>query len=241
MGRVASTIWIASTRVVPTPLRSRIIARLPQGFLSPPSFADAAAVFDRTAFERLYAESDDPYAFEQTERERRKFVATLAACGEGPFSTGLEVGCSNGVFTEMLAPRCRQLLAIDISAVAIRRARTRLAPYGNVRCERRTLPDELPEGPFDLVLCSDVLFYWPADAIVRGVSMIEDRLAPRGRLVCIHWARRPSAVHTGDEVHDILAACLGSMRRVESRRLDDLDYRLDVFEKPVTTEPTGAV
>ena len=38
-----------------------------------------------------------------------------------------EVGCAEGIFTELLVDRCDSLLAVDLSAAAVRRAQERLA------------------------------------------------------------------------------------------------------------------
>jgi SAM-dependent methyltransferase len=150
----------------------------------------------------------------------------------GPFARALDIGCSIGVLAEMLAPRCDELVAVDISAIAIERARTRLASYPNVRCERRTLPEEMPDGPFDLVVCSDILYYWPTETLLRAIETLQATLAPQGRLVCLHWRAKPDAVHSGDEVHDLLVERLRELTRVESRVV--LDSRLDVFARPET-------
>jgi protein-L-isoaspartate O-methyltransferase len=228
---LAVAVWNACAHVVPLRLRRRIVAWLPAGFLTPATLEKSGFTFNRSWFERLYAGSgDDPWGFETAEREHAKYAEILTACGNGPFSHVLEMGCSSGVFTEMLAPRCARLIAVDISSIAVDRARARLACFGHVRCERCTLPADMPEGPFALVVCSDLLYYWPMEALVRAIPMLEKILAPGGRIVCLHWRGKPTAAYSGgDEVHDVLVARLGGLARVESREV--LDSRLDVFEK----------
>ena len=115
----------------------------------------------REYFEGLYAESDDPWNFEASEYEQNKYARTLAVLGERTFRRGLEAGASIGVFTDMLANRCDGLLAVDVSERAVAAARRRLTGRRHVRVERRTLPEEMPHGPFDLIVASEVLYYFP--------------------------------------------------------------------------------
>jgi SAM-dependent methyltransferase len=204
---------------------------VPHGFHSPTTLEQAGYRFDRTGFERFYAATDDPWKFE-SDRELRKYAELLRACGDGPFGRALEIGCAIGVFTEMLAPRCTDLLAADISGIAVARARARVSRYGHVRCERRTLPAEMPQESFDLMVASDVLYYWPLPVVTGAAPMFEVYLAPGGRLVLLHWRRRPDATLSGDEVHETLAAELGGLTHVEGREV--LESRLDIFVREVT-------
>src|SRR5579859_4769288 len=59
-------------------------------------------------FEARYRADPDPWGYTSSPYEREKYRATLSACGGGPFEHGLELGGSIGVFSELLAPRCRR-------------------------------------------------------------------------------------------------------------------------------------
>ena len=123
-------------------------------------------------FDELYALDPDPWKFESSAYERGKYQATLAALGDPRrrFARAFEAGCSIGVFTALLAPRCDDLLAVDVSLPAVERARRRLAGRHNVRIDQRALPEELPEGAFDLVLFSEILYYWSAELLERSLE-----------------------------------------------------------------------
>jgi SAM-dependent methyltransferase len=182
-------------------------------------------------FERLYAERGDPWGFATSPYERSKYERTVAALGPRRFGRGLEVGCSIGVLTEMLADRCDDLLAVDCSALAVERARLRLAGRPDVRVERRTLPEEAPQGPFDLIVCSEVLYYWSRDLLVEALGALRAALAPEGSLLAVHWRPRTRTYPLqGDEVHAILARELGDLRRAVS--LAEPLYRLDRYDAP---------
>lgn len=155
-------------------------------------------------FERLARESEDPWDYETSRYEQDKYRRTLDFL---PGETGrtLELGCSIGVFTEMLAPRCTTLLAVDFSPTALARARRRLEGDHHVRLEERTLPEDFPEGPFDTIVCAEILYYWTADLVREGLRRAEAALAPGGTLLAIHCRQAdPRRDLIGDDVHHIL-------------------------------------
>ncbi len=182
----------------------------------------------REYFEGLYARSGDPWDFETSEYERRKYERTLEALGARRFRRALEAGASIGVFTEMLADRCEELLAVDVSERAVAVARERLADRPHVRVERRTLPEEMPAGPFDLIVASEVLYYFPREQMLTTLECFERELAPGGTLLAVHWRRETKTYPLqGDEVHELLV----EHTRLETKEtIIEPDYRLDLFE-----------
>lgn len=175
-------------------------------------------------FERLARESEDPWNYADSPYEQRKYRRTLEYLPERTGRT-LELGCSIGVFTAMLAPRASCLLAVDFSPTALERARRRLRDAHNVQVLRRRLPEEMPDGPFDTIVCAEILYYWSADLVRAGLRRMEAALAPGGMLVAVHW-RHPDRRRelTGDDVHAIIDA----EARLESEaRYATPDYLLD--------------
>ncbi|MGI8865434.1 MAG: SAM-dependent methyltransferase [Rubrobacteraceae bacterium] len=77
----------------------------------------------REYFEDLYSNSTDPWNFESSEYERVKYARTLELLGNRRFGRALEAGSSIGVFTKMLADRCGELVAVDVSEKAVEVAR----------------------------------------------------------------------------------------------------------------------
>ncbi len=182
----------------------------------------------REHFEARYAADPDPWDFETSAYEQAKYERTVAALGDRRYRRGFEAGCSIGVLTERLAERCDELLAVDIAQAAVDGARRRLAGRPNVRVERRTLPEQWPAGPFDLVVCSEVLYYWDRPTLEAALPAMTDSLAPGGRLVAVHY-RPPSRIDplTGDAVHALLRERLGAAH--VGGEADDL-VLIDVFE-----------
>lgn len=183
---------------------------------------------DREYFESLYAESRDPWRFETSEYERGKYERTLGTLAHRRYRRTLEIGCSIGVFTAMLAPLCDELLAVDVSEKAIAAAREKLASFPHVSVELRRLPEETPEGPFDLVVASEVLYYWPEEVVLAALGRFEEILAPAGALLAVHWRKETKTYPLqGDEVHELL---MKHTRLSNTATIVEPEYRLDLFE-----------
>jgi SAM-dependent methyltransferase len=198
-----------------------------------PGTAERHAAGDAAYFEGLY-EAIDPWGFAELGYEAEKYRRTLDLCGPGPFRSALEMGCSEGVFTEMLAPRCRSLRAVDISPTAVGRARRRLERFPWVRVDIATLPAWNPDGQFDLIVASDVLYYLSPRNLAAALSLIGRSLAPGGRFVALHYALPFGRGRTGATVHDELAAGLSIPRiHTELREFGvGRPYRIDVWQRP---------
>jgi SAM-dependent methyltransferase len=189
--------------------------------------ADDRAARDRAPvehFERLARDSEDPWDNATSDYEQRKYRRTLDYL---PGRTGrtLEIGCSVGVFTAMLAPRCEWLLAIDFSPTALERARRRLDGAAHVEMRCRRLPEEMPRGPFDTIVCAEVLYYWSPELVRAGLRRMEAELAPGGTLLAVHWRHPdPRRELTGDDVQEIIDA---ETRLAPAARYVTPDYVLD--------------
>lgn len=157
---------------------------------------------DAAYFADIYARSDDPWEFASSAYERAKYDATLAAIPESRPKRVLEIGCSIGVLTARLAERCEQIVAIDIDPHALALARERCRELSNVRFERRAFPAETVAGSFDLIVVSEVAYYWSDRDFARARERIAAS-APRGTVVLVHFTPVVEAyVRGGDAVHD---------------------------------------
>jgi len=112
-----------------------------------------------TYFADMYAGAEDPWGFRSRWYEQRKRDVTLAALTRPRYRRAFEPGCSIGVLTAALADRCDDVVAADVDERAVTTARDSLAPLGNVRVERLSLPQEWPDGMFDLVVISELAYY----------------------------------------------------------------------------------
>ncbi len=120
-------------------------------------------------FDDVYRANADPWNFASSPYEAAKYRATLDALPRAKYANAFEAGCSIGVLTAQLAPRCERLLSIDLSDAALAQARERCATLPQVRFERRALPGDFPDadGPFDLILISEVGYYLAMPDLLR--------------------------------------------------------------------------
>ena len=183
-------------------------------------------------FDDVYRAKADPWDFATSPYEAAKYDATLDALPRAHYPSAFEAGCSIGVLTERLAPRCGQLLSIDVSEQALAPARERCAGLPQVRFERRYLPGEFPAETFDLILVSEVGYYLSLPDLRRLRAQCISQLKPRGHLLLVHWTPPvPDYPLTGDAVHDefLAAAKGGCLLHKTGRRAER--YRLDLFER----------
>ena len=83
-------------------------------------------------FDGMYQAAADPWGFEDRWYERRKSAIALAMLPAERYRAAFEPGCSIGVLTRMLAPRCT-LLACDLAAAAVKAAVGRTSDLPQVR------------------------------------------------------------------------------------------------------------
>jgi SAM-dependent methyltransferase len=184
-------------------------------------------------FEMVYGAHADPWGFETSDYEAAKYEATLAALPRTRYRMGFEIGCSIGVLTQRLAQRCNRLLAVDVVPDVLERARQRCRDQPQVRFSLMETPGELPDDLFDLIVVSEVAYYWSVDALAEARRALAERLHPSGHLILVHWT---PWVHdypqTGDQVHDAFmeeAGPSGAFRHLTHQREET--YRLDLFER----------
>jgi len=171
-------------------------------------------------FERLYAAADDPWNFRTSRYEREKYAATLAALGERRFARVFEIGCSIGELTALLAPRCNALLAVDISERAVVLARRRCSAHANLRIVKMTFPSEFPPGRFDLVVLSEVGYYWSDCDLALAKNRIAT-IAAGGLLQLVHFLPKVDEyVRDGDSVHAALSG-MSALRRLSRPVVND--------------------
>lgn len=191
-------------------------------------------------FDDVYRANADPWAFATSPYERDKYAATLAALPRERYETAFEIGCSIGVLSAQLAPRCGQLRCIDASELPLAAARQRLAAFPQVRVERGIIPQDLPAEAFDLILLSEVGYYLSWDDLRRTRDWLVAHLRPGGHLLLVHWTPPvPDYPLTGDEFHDFIGEFTGDSYSLTHRLGQRAEqYRLDLFEK---TQGTGVV
>jgi SAM-dependent methyltransferase len=144
-------------------------------------------VIDPAGFEAKYQDNIDPWNYRTSPFEAWKRRLLLHACGNRTFGRGLELACGTGEISRALAPKCLHLVAQDSSRTAITAARAHGARDPH-RIDYRVgvLPDDMPRGPFDLIVASEILYYLRPKDMRGTLSRMISGTAPGGRIVLLH-------------------------------------------------------
>lgn len=177
------------------------------------------------AFESKYRRTSDPWNFRHSPYEQDRYRKILASLSRPRYLHAFEPGCSVGEFTRLLAGRCQRVSAMDVSITALARAKERCRDHLNVRYFHDALGCKLPAEGFDLIVLSEVAYYFSRTRLAEIARGLDQALAPAGELLAAHWLGH-SADHElhGDETHRILLDTLslrpGVAQRFEGFRLD---------------------
>jgi SAM-dependent methyltransferase len=178
-------------------------------------------------FDQQWSDTDDPWDQVGRFSEQRKYDLTVGSLTRPRFRRAFEPGCATGSLTARLADRVDALVAWDRHPHAVAAAAERCASLLNVSIAEGRLPD-WPEGRFDLIVFSEILYYFDVETIDAVLEGAHGRLEPAGQLVACHY--RPFVVEhavTGAVVH----ARIGHDRwRPLAQHLEP-DFLLEVFER----------
>ena len=129
-------------------------------------------------------------------------AAVVAAVGDEPVGSLLDLGTGTGRMLQVLAPGAARAVGVDASHAMLAVARANLEKHGLSRVELRqgdvyALP--FARGSFDLVLIHQVLHFLddPARAL-RGAAAV---LAPGGRLIIVDFAPHELEFLRADHAH----------------------------------------
>jgi SAM-dependent methyltransferase len=180
-------------------------------------------------FRRLYREYEDPWNFATSPYEHAKYEATLAVLPRERYRSALELGCSVGVFTRMLATRCDILLAVDVSLDALARATRRCRDIPRVRFAPCDLATGFPRGDYELITLCELGFYFSPRDLARIKEGIATTLTPGGDLVLVHWTPPVDGhAQTAAEVHETF---LEDPRFRAHTATQARTYRIDVLTR----------
>lgn len=181
-------------------------------------------------FVGYYAGDPDPWRFATSDYERAKYAATLAALPKAHYARGLEIGCSIGILTRQLAGRCDAMLGLDVVPAALETARANCASLPHVRFELAEAPKQWPEGRFDLIVLSEVVYFLDRTDLARLIARVEEALLPGGDIVLVHWLGETNFPLTGEEAGaEFVAGAAHFTQVVQQDRTTD--YRLDVLTR----------
>lgn len=190
-------------------------------------------------FDALYSSRGDPWNLAGSPYEDAKYRTTVAQLGPRRFRRGLEVGCSIGVLTARLADACDALLGVDCAGQALAEARHRCAALPHVRFARLILPEQWPEGVFDLIVLSEILYFWDATDIALAARRTIASLAEGGLVLTVNWRGPNDGALPGDTAAEHFLR--GLPRDWESAQSLAFDaYRIDGAWRPCGSAPRPA-
>lgn len=166
---------------------------------------------DAASFDALYRDKGDPWDYETSAYEAEKYRRCLALLPRERYRHGLEIGSSIGVMSALLAQRCETLLGLDFAPTAVATARQR--GIANARFEVGAVPEDWPEGMWDLIVLSEVLYYLPSEAALeRTLACVERGLAPAGDCLVVGYTGTTETRLDAVEVGERLLAALSAAR-----------------------------
>ncbi|MFC8228960.1 class I SAM-dependent DNA methyltransferase [Streptomyces sp. NPDC057287] len=185
-------------------------------------------------FEEMYQGRSDPWHLQERWYEERKYALTLASLPRPRFRRVFEPACSVGQLTRLLAQRCDELVAADRIESAVATARRHTADLSHVEVTRLTVPQEWPDGTFDLIVFSELLYYFDERRLDDLLSRAIDSLDAGGTLVTVHW-NHPVQEHlyTGAQLAERLAREPGLLLGVDHT---EEDFVLQTFSRVLPGE-----
>lgn len=184
-------------------------------------------------FDQLYAGDPDPWKFTTSAYEDAKYTATLAALPRERYTSAVEIGCSIGVLTERLAARCNRLLGIDVAQAALDAAAKRCAGLPHVEFALSELPATPPPGSFDLIMLSEILYYFDRDGVTQMAAAVAGLADLGADVMLVHWlGPTPDYPLDGETA---VAAFLNAASAIGATVLNQQrtpEYRLDVLRFP---------
>jgi predicted TPR repeat methyltransferase len=112
----------------------------------------------RSFFDGLWQQGDY-WALESSAFEQEKYARAIALLAGRRYPRVLEIGCGAGAFTRLLADLSDHVLALDVSAAAIERAHGVIRANVEFRVANIMETEPESEGPWDLVVMSETIYY----------------------------------------------------------------------------------
>lgn len=119
-----------------------------------------AAERARGFFDDLWKDGDY-WQLETSAFEQARYARIMQLLEGRTYARTLEIGCGAGAFTRRLAGISDRVVGLDVSPVAIERARARSTDLAGVEFRIANVMDSGPEGdgPWDLIVMNETIYY----------------------------------------------------------------------------------
>lgn len=188
----------------------------------------------------------DPWDLAGSEYEQKKYIRQLELLGDRRYQSVLEIGSANACFSRMVSRIAGKVLALDISESAIARARETCVGFPNIEFRVANIMDfdVAAEGPFDLIVLSETIYYlvvaYGADDVASQVKRLYAATKEGGSMLManglLKHERRTGEASTATTYRDIVLQCGFKLEREEifwhTRDGERHGALMGVFRKP---------
>jgi hypothetical protein len=186
-----------------------------------------------TSTSRSYSDDLDndsvaPWGFESDLAERRMYAVTVASLPRIRYRSAYDLGCSDCGLTESLATRCDLLLSRDVIPVALQRIEAQLRRRPPVWFEERSISEQWPSGPFDLILLRQIRYRFEVDDLRSIMACVLNSTTIGAHVVGVQERGETDCALTAKNAHKCIEATPGLVPVVH--HLDE-QFRLDIWER----------
>lgn len=182
-------------------------------------------------FERLYLDNQDPWNYFSSTYEAKKYRHSLDRIlnWRRGHEFALEIGCSVGVFSGMLADQFGTVTAIDISKEVLAIARRHNEGKLNLRFLKGDLRSLELQTEFDTIVCAEVLYYIKSTDAELVCSNLSRHLKANGIIITVAGMAECDPLNFGDG-DDIFGVFFD---KIFGETIEDplRPYKLNVFTK----------
>ncbi len=187
------------------------------------------AALSAEAFEGRYRGGKDPWGFAKDSYELGRYRTILESLQRPAYETVYEPGCSVGVLTRQLALIGTRVIGADFAPSAVEQARRRCSDCTNTQIICADVGTFIPAEPLDLIVFSEIGYYFPVTDLSRLAAQLRRRLIWGGEFIAVHWlGHSEDHVLHADRVHEVLYESFG----VAARTARYPGFRLDSWVMP---------
>jgi hypothetical protein len=118
---------------------------------------------------------------------------------------------------------------VDCSAAAVEQAKKRVGNLANVTVLNMRAPEEMPEGAFDLIVLSEVLYFLSRDDHRAVTDYVLKSIANSGTCILVNYLGDTESPWTGDAAAQAFIEQASSSLTL-CKTLMEEGFRLDVLE-----------
>lgn len=135
-------------------------------------------------FDRLYNSKVDPWNVKNTQQGYYQAIIRFLSKNISKKENALDIGCGEGHLTSKLSVFSKKITGIDLSKTAILRAKKN---YLNIEFEQTEVRKMKYADTFDIVFCSEVLYYLTRKDTKKVLTNISHSLKKNGTVFFSAW------------------------------------------------------